>query len=184
MGMKTELYNERWRSIKGYEGIYEVSDYGRIRSIDRFVEIEVRGRKIKKKYKSKIIKPSTINSGYQVVWLSKHGEVSPFSVHRIVAIAYIENPNDYEDVNHKNGNKKDNRVENLEWCTRRENIQHCYHVLGRKPPVVTSVRCVETGEKYASIKDAARATNLTPGAISHAINGFSKTAGVYRWEKV
>jgi len=101
---------ERWLPVAGYEGLYEVSDKGRIKSVKRF-----RNRK------DRIMKPSTRRDGYLSVNLSKNGTVHSYVVHRIVATAFIPNPDNLEMVNHKDENKVNNCVDNLEWCTRSYN---------------------------------------------------------------
>lgn len=111
----------KYLPVKGFEGIYEISSEGKVYSINfnRFC-----GRKLRKTW----IRPD----GYEQIFLNKNKTKKAYKVHRIVAIAFLPNPNNYKDVNHKNGNKKDNRVENLEWCNRSQNVQHAYDT-GLKP---------------------------------------------------
>ncbi len=98
---------EVWASIKGYEGLYEVSNFGNVRSL---------------KYgKIKYLKPAKNQKGYYLVSLYKNGEVKSHSVARLVAMAFIPNPNNYPQVNHKDENKTNNKVENLEWCNNQYN---------------------------------------------------------------
>ena len=94
-------------SIQGYEGIYEVSNMGRVRSL--------------KFGKKKILKPSKDGNGYLFVKLSKNGKIKYFKVHRLVANAFVENPNNLPQINHINEVKTDNRAVNLEWCTNQYN---------------------------------------------------------------
>lgn len=105
---------EEWRAVPGYEGLYEVSDQGRVRSIDRYDSI---GRLRKKRY----IKLSLNSSGYFLVGLSKRGNVTIYLVHRLVAQTFIPNPLGLPQVNHKDENKLNNIVDNLEWCDRKYN---------------------------------------------------------------
>lgn len=109
-------------------------------------------------------------NGYERVVLSKHGKPKRIPVHRIVAQAFIPNPNNLPQVNHKNGDKKDNRVENLEWCTRSENQRHRVDILkrGTRP-----VRCVETGVEYISARHAADAVNSHAPNITRACQNKS-----------
>lgn len=103
---------EVWRDIDGYDGLYQVSNMGRVRSC---------------KYgKWKVLKPATINKGYFFVNLWRNGEGKHYLVHRLVAEAFIPNPDDKPQVNHINGVKNDNREVNLAWCTSSENRQHAY----------------------------------------------------------
>lgn len=112
---------EIWKSIKDYPD-YEVSSYGRVRSIDRYITNSL-NRTIF--YKSKILKFSHNNkTGYNQVALYKNKKIKTFSIHRLVAETFIPNPNNYLEVNHIDGDKTNNHVENLEWVTRKENITH------------------------------------------------------------
>lgn len=105
---------EEWKEIKGYEGLYQVSNTGRIKSLERTI-IRKNGRPIQ--ILEKCIAQQIMPSGYVRVNLSKDGIGHKYYVHRLVADAFIENPEQFPEVNHKNENKVDNRVENLEWCT-------------------------------------------------------------------
>jgi hypothetical protein len=111
--------NEEWHDIGGCDGLYQVSNKGRVRSTEKSVEC-YNGRKFYKH--SRVIKTTNINSGYIIVNLHlKDGSLQHRLVHRLVAEAFIPNPQQLEQVNHKDENKKNNCVENLEWCTRQYN---------------------------------------------------------------
>lgn len=114
--------NEIWKDVPGYEGWYQVSNKGNVRSVDREF-INSIGRKCF--MKGVPIKPM-LSKGYLRVGLKRHQEVKRVPIHRLVAIAFIPNLNSYETVNHINGVKADNRVENLEWCTVRDNVRHAF----------------------------------------------------------
>ena len=110
---------EVWRDIKGYEGCYQVSNLGRVKSLDR---VDRNGCK----RNGLIKKPQDNGNGYQYIQLKKDAKYKNFYVHRLVAIYFINEITGKEYVNHKDGNKKNNRFDNLEWCTESENMQHAY----------------------------------------------------------
>lgn len=109
------MCKEVWKKIKEFDGNYEVSNLGRIRSIDRII-----GKKL---FLGKIIKQSN-NRGYKMVSLYKNSKSHGRLVHRLVALAFIENPNNHPDVNHKDLNKENNQLDNLEWVSEKQNTQH------------------------------------------------------------
>jgi len=107
---------EIWKDIKGYEGHYRVSTEGRVRSLKRK---DNTGRN----FKGRVLK-LIFRCGYFGVGLCKNGKVKTFYVHRLVAISFISNSDNKSCINHKNGIKTDNRIENLEWCSQKENVKH------------------------------------------------------------
>lgn len=111
--------NEIWKDIAGYETLYQVSNKGNVRSLDR--EVRCRNNKIKS-LKGRMIRLQRYSNGYLFVSLSKNGSVRQLLVHRLVGKAFVENPDNKPEINHKNEIKEDNRVENLEWATRFENV--------------------------------------------------------------
>ncbi|TYS91926.1 NUMOD4 domain-containing protein [Rossellomorea aquimaris] len=116
------MRNLVWKPVGGYEGFYEVSSSGDIRGVER---VTTHGRRIK----SKLRKLYIGNHGYKFTMLNKDGKQKSLTVHRLVANAFIPNPENKGDVNHIDGNKMNNSVDNLEWLTRSENIRHA-HKLG------------------------------------------------------
>lgn len=108
---------ETWKNVKGYEGFYEVSNKGRVKSVPRLVDTTMNCRH----YVSVILTPSHNDSGYYIVNLSKNGDVKPHRVHILVAEAFIPNPDNLPCVDHINSIRDDNRSCNLRWCTYKEN---------------------------------------------------------------
>ena len=117
------MENIIWKPVKGYEDYYEISNLGEIRSVERYVELATH------KYfkKQKTLTQFNDGRGYKHVKLYD-GKANPksFTVHKLVALTFIENPNNYIEINHIDHNKQNNSVENLEWTSRSENIRHSY----------------------------------------------------------
>lgn len=120
------MENEVWKDVVGYEGIYKISSKGRLKSLDMIT----RGKnKSIRKVKGKILKPS-ISKGYECTMLQNKGKKS-IRIHRLVALAFLDNPTNKKCVNHINGIRDDNRVANLEWCSHRENTVHSEKTKGK-----------------------------------------------------
>lgn len=112
---------EIWKNIEGYKGLYQISNLGRVRSLDRYIKYGFGMRKIKGKIKkNQILK----NKGYNIIVLSKDNKKKTFLVHRLVALHFISNPDNKPQVNHIDGDKENNSVENLEFVTNQENRDH------------------------------------------------------------
>lgn len=160
---------EEWRDVKDYEGLYEVSSCGLIRSLPRNGTSK----------NGRVLKPGIIYNGYRQVVLGRYGEKSSKLVHRLVAQAFIENPKNKPAVNHKDGNPGNNSVENLEWVSHEENIMHKSNGF-----VHCVIYCVETQESYCSYKEASAKTGVSRTAIGNCVSGLSRTAGGYHWLKL
>lgn len=115
---------EIWKDIKDFEGMYQVSNLGRIRSLDRVIF----NKQNKLLRKCKLMTTSLNSSGYPHVRLSKDGKGTTFRIHRLVAIHFLENPNNYEIVNHIDSNKTNNKISNLEWCSELDNRLHARNI--------------------------------------------------------
>jgi len=134
---------EQWKDVPGYEGMYEVSDEGRVRSLYRIVKSSSsRGVVFDKPYPSKMLREAD-NRGYSIVVLCKGGVPKPFTIHRLVMLAFVGPKPDGLQINHLNGRKDDNHVSNLEYCTLSENLLHRHRVLGivsKRPPMKESTK--------------------------------------------
>lgn len=180
---------EIWKDIVDYEGIYQVSNTGKIKRIGAYTN------QTGKTWNSeRILKPARKSRGYMYVQLSKNGKTCPKHVHRLVAEAFIPNPENKPTVNHKNGNKADNSVENLEWATYTENNIHSIRVLGNNKQIEYSVKKSVLQfdlngnfiAEYPSYREAQRQTGIN--SIDVVCRGErqkgrkQKTAGGYIWK--
>ena len=173
---------EEWKDIKGYEGKYQVSSFGRVKSLNYH-----------RSGKEQIMKQQPNHKGY----LTVHFVDKRFQVHRLVATAFLENPNNYPQVNHKDENKQNNRAENLEWCTNKYNCNYGtwkekvskankgkIGLRGSNSPRANKVKCITTGETFNSLIEAEQKYNIKYQNISACCRGKKKTAGGYRWEYI
>lgn len=138
--METEI----WKDIPGYEGLYQVSSFGRVRGVERIVKSKNNSTKT---ILQKPLKISKYKIGYEYICLSKFGVRIKNKIHRIVASAFIENPLNKREVNHIDGNKSNNNVSNLEWATSSENQQHAYNTGLQKSLNYLRVGCKNSNSK-------------------------------------
>lgn len=143
---------EIWKDIKDYEGLYQVSNLGNVRSLERKVKIN-KGYRI---VKNKILKLG-IRNNYYVISLNKNNKRKSFQVHRLVAEAFIDNLDNKPIINHKNFNKLDNNVNNLEWCTQKENVNYSICNMKHRKIITHS----NTKEKYISYRKSTNRYRIT-----------------------
>ena len=163
---------ETWKTVAGHPN-YEVSTRGRV----------------KKKATGKILSATNDSHGYPAVTIIDDDGQHTKNVHRLVAETFIPNPENKRTVNHKDGNKRNNHISNLEWNTMSENIAHAYETgLKRRPETCGSpkrkVRVVETGETFESIGSCARAIGGDQAHISNCLSGRYRTHKGYHFESI
>lgn len=185
---------EIWRDIKGYEGMYEVSNRGVVRSKERIIVLkDKKGKDRPCTYKSKVLKPckrmykdhTNTMPRLQVV-LSKKGHTRSYDVHRLVAETFIENPHNYETVNHKDGNTENNNVDNLEWLPLSDNIRHAFKnnlIHTMKPIAMIDTITGKILKVYAGEAEACRRNGLKQGKIRRAMQNGWKCRG-YEWRYI
>lgn len=159
---------EEWKDIKGYEGLYQVSTLGRVRSFHAY-----------KGSSQRILVPGRYSRGYLFVQLSKDKVKTQHMIHRLVASTFIPNPEDLPQVNHKDEDKTNNCVENLEWCTAKYNANYGTRNERVAEKTRKPVMCVETGEVFDSVNSAMALTHLSN--IHHVLKGKYKMCGGYHW---
>lgn len=157
---------EVWKDIEGYENKYQVSNFGRVRSL---INSHGNPRTI-----LKILKLDRGKEGYLYIALSKENKKKPFKVHRLVAKAFIPNPENKPQVNHIDGNKQNNRADNLEWVTPSENIQHAY-----KSGLIKTRKSTRKGERAIG----AKLTNAQAKEIRRKYKKGSRDKNIYTLAK-
>lgn len=164
------MTNEIYKPVVGYEGLYEVSNIGNIKSLY-----------LKGKRRDKILKPqANIRDSYFQVVLHKDGIKRKYPIHRLVAKAFLPPIDDKPFVNHIDSNKQNNNVENLEWCNNQENIIHSFKSGLRK---VTKIRDVDTGEIFLGYEKAGKSINATACAIRIALIN-NRTVKKHKFERI
>ena len=176
---------EIWKDIKDYEGLYQISNLGNVKSL------------IRSSTNAIIMKPKLSTSGYYSVMLYKDGTHKTFYVHRLAALSFIPNPDNKPQVNHKDGNKLNNTLENLEWVTISENQKHAIsHGLRTPSPMIGKfgklnhnskpiLQCDTEGNvirKWDSISDAARYYGCSQNSISNVLVGNRKKCKGFVWK--
>lgn len=178
------VYKEEWRQIKDFEGLYEVSNFGRVRNLESY------------NWPQSIKSQRFPKNGYLLVSLWKNNKERKALVHRLVAIAFIPNPKKKKTVNHKRGVRTDNRAHQLEWATMGENSSHSFRELGRRSsfsglhgsksyvarPVLQFTKEGDFVAKHETVTDAGKAVGCGPTGISAACRGRYKTAKGFKWK--
>ena len=175
-----EFMNEIWKDISGYEGLYQVSNLGRVKSLGN-----------KSNHREPIILKQALVLGYKCVRLTKDGVYKMYKVHRLVANAFILNKGNKNQVNHIDGNKRNNCFYNLEWVTSSENLKHAFKIGLKKPKInyennrSISVKMIDKNTNqiimiFGSLREAERQVGVSHSNIMNSIkrNG---TAGGYKW---
>ena len=172
---------EEWRDVIGYEGLYQVSNLGNVKSLERTVW-NGKGYRV---IKEGILKAGKNGRGYLYVILFKGGKSKPCTVHRLVAEAFLENPENLPDVNHKDENKENNCVENLEWVSHEYNCNH--GTRNRRIAEKLSIPIYGINKvsglitEFKSTMEAERITGINHGNIVSCLKGRLKTAGNFYW---
>lgn len=184
-----KVIGEVWKPIPNYEGFYEVSNMGKVRSVYRY---------------KRVLKPMISNTGYERVDLFKNKHREQFSVHRLVAMAFIDNPNAKPFVNHKDENKLNNSADNLEWVTHVENCRYGTAITRRTQNLdylnrkvnnanqiaacsKTIIQCEKDGtfiRKWRSASECSRETGIPISCIRRSATGERKTAGGFVFKEV
>lgn len=194
-----EYCNEIWKDVQGYEGLYQVSNLGRVKSVDHYVKCGHNSTRI---VKGKILSLTDNGHGYMHTGLWKNNKGTQKYVHRLVAQAFIDNPNNYESIDHLNCKRNDNRVSNLEWVTFQENQRRSVVVKlknnkkdlsvikkpnhnGKTVRKVVQGKNIETGTvvTFNSMRAAERKLGICNGSISQGIKHGWKYGG-YEWSLV
>ena len=169
---------EIWKDIEGYEGLYQVSNLGRVKRLKRFKKNHSKLQLVPEK----ILNQTLSNNGYYMVGISVNKMRKCFLVHRLIAKSFIDNPYNYDEVNHKDGNKLNNSINNLEWCTQKQNVIHSYNncLNSRKKKVKQLDKNRNVIKIWNSVTEAQKFYKNT--SISAVCRGKRKYACGFIWE--
>lgn len=180
---------DEWRDVVGYEGYYQISQLGKLRSLDRSFNT-IRHGNIFINYRKGIMKTLSFNGNYLHAKLNKNGKTKMFLVHRLVAEAFIENKHNKPLVNHKDGNKLNNYAQNLEWVTAKENTQHAIKSLGivkdggkQKNCKIIKAKNANKSLEFSSLREAERA-GFVRESIKQVLRGNWKQYKGFSWEVI
>ena len=171
---------KEWKDIEGFEGLYQISNSGEVKSVERLKRNNLGFQTVNER----IRKLSKDKDGYLQICLSKNSRHYIKKIHRLVAEAFIPNPNNLPVINHKNEDKQDNRVENLEWCTIKYNTNYGNGI--RKMAITQGRPVIQLNngnvvEEFYSTQEASRQTGVPQANIYKVCVGERKTAGGYEW---
>ena len=178
---------EIWKDIEGYEGKYQVSNLGRVRSLDQMLSYASRwGTIAYRPAKGKVLTAQKIHGGYLGVLFKVQGHTEMKLVHRLVAKAFVPNPQNLETVNHIDEDKTNNRADNLEWMSRADNVRYGTGSQRKRTPTRAVVQMSADGQDirtWPSAKEAGQSLNIDPSHITACCRGKrgANTIGGYRW---
>lgn len=187
--------DEQWENVPGYENLYSLSNYGRLKHLP----YSLYGlNKERVDIGEKIRKPNLMRTGYYAYELWKENKRKVYLLHRLLAIIFVPNPLMLPQINHIDGNKQNDNLSNLEWCTPRENTIHAINVLGvanrrnykygkehyRSKPVCAVNEFGEIIMQFDCMQDAYRQTGIRESGISSCVRGKQKTAGGFIWRTI
>lgn len=168
-----EKNDEIWRDIEGYEGLYQISNLGRIKRVARASKNKGTYGSMYQ-YKEKILSPQENKRrfGYYEISLHKNKKEKRFKIHRLVACAFVPNPNNKPEVNHIDGDKRNNKATNLEWVTSSENKKHAWnHNLYNSDHRKKAIICNNTNTVYESVTEASIQLNCDRRSIHRVLKG-------------
>ena len=179
---------EVWKSIRGYENLYEVSSYGRVRSLRHLVKQSGNnGTTFSRYYNGKVITQREGIGGYIFVCLSNGASKKTMRVHKLVAEAFIPNPNNYPQINHKDENKSNNRVDNLEWCSPSYNCNYGTRIdriiAKTGKPVGQYDINGEFIQEFPSVSEASRTLGISFSSIASMANGRKRLKNGKEYER-
>jgi len=176
---------EEFRAVKDYEGYYEISNLGRLKSLSRLVRCNGKLNSKMKKTKEKIMSPVLDKDGYVDIIMQNKGMFKHGKIHRLVAFAFIPNPKNYKYINHKNEIKDDNNVINLEWCTQKYNNSYNNGMVKRnklkRKPIIQYDLDMNIVNNWDSTMSASR-NGFCSSNISSCLRGVTKTHKGFKWE--
>jgi hypothetical protein len=189
--MENQIDELTYRDIPGYEGLYQVNGFG-VKSVARDTDVYINGKLVKRPRPEAILKLQ-IKRGYVTISLCKDGKKKMFRFHRLKAKMYIPNPENKPFINHKNGIKDDNRLENLEWCTHQENMRHATDMGLKIIPSGSASRLSKEVHQFTmnggfvksfgSGQEAERETGISRSNIIYNIKGERNHAGGFIWKR-